>query len=158
MGSTYSSLRAHIVFSTKARLPLIVPEWRTRLHDYLGGTVRVLDCVAESIGGVADHVHLLVSYRPTLTISDFMRELKKASSVWANQTHNPHFGWQDGYSVFSVSRSQKDRVAKYIANQELHHQRRTFRDELEDLLKRHGIEFKAEYFECSIISNQIACR
>jgi REP element-mobilizing transposase RayT len=147
MGSTFSCLRVHIVFSTKERRPLISPAWRSRLHEYLGGTVRGLQAVPESVGGVADHVHLLVSYRPTLTISDFMRELKKASSVWAAENHEPLFGWQDGYAVFSVSASQKDRVSAYIAGQEEHHQRGTFREELEDLLLRHEIEFKPEYLE-----------
>ena len=147
MGSTFSCLRAHIVFSTKERRPFIASSWRSQLHAYLGGTVRGLEGVAEAVGGVADHVHLLVSYRPTLTISDFMRELKKATSVWASENHEPLFGWQDGYAVFSVSASQKDRVVAYIANQEEHHRQRMFREELESLLRRHGIEYKPEYLE-----------
>ena len=147
MGSTFSSLRIHIVFSTKERHPWITPEWRSKLHKYLGGTVRGLGGVAEEVGGVEDHVQLLVSYRPTLTISEFMRELKKASSVWAAQEFEAQFGWQEGYAVFSVSASQKDRVRTYIANQEEHHRKKSFREELDELLQRHGIEFKPAHLE-----------
>ncbi len=106
MSSTFSSLQMHLVFSTKERRPFIATSWRPTLHEYLGGTVRGLGVVPESIGGVADHVHLLVSDKPTCCVSDFVRELKKASSVWAAQQHEPRFGWQEGYSVFSVSVSQ----------------------------------------------------
>jgi len=147
MGSTYFSLRMHIVFSTKNRTPFISESWRSDLHEYLGGTVRGLGAIAETIGGVGDHVHLLVSYRPTLTISDFVRELKKASSVWSIENHEPRFYWQEGYSVFSVSASQAKRVARYIANQEQHHRRASFRDELENLLRRHGIEYDPQYLD-----------
>ena len=147
MGSTFSSLRAHIVFSTKDRRPFIHDNWRADLHAYLGGTVRGLNAVPEAIGGVADHVHLLVSYRPVTAIADLVRELKKASSVWSAETHEKLFGWQDGYAVFSVSASQKKRVVAYIANQEQHHHKQTFREELEVLLRRHEIEFKPEYLD-----------
>ena len=85
--------------------------------------------------------------KATKAAADIVRELKKASSVWASENHEPLFGWQDGYAVFSVSASQKDRVAAYIAKQEGHHRRRSFREELETLLRRHGIEFKPEYLE-----------
>jgi len=147
MGSTFSSLRAHIVFSTKDRRPFIHDSWRNDLHAYLGGTVRGLNAVPEAVGGVADHVHLLVSYRPALAISDLVRELKKASSVWSAETHEKQFGWQDGYAVFSVSTSQKERVVTYIANQEQHHHQAGFREELEELLRRHEIDFKPEYLD-----------
>ena len=78
--STFSCLHYHLVFSTKERRPWIVPEWRNDLHAYLGGTVRGLGGVAETVGGIDDHVHLLLSLKPTHTISDFVRELKKLSS------------------------------------------------------------------------------
>ena len=78
--STFSCLHYHLVFSTKERRPWIVPEWRNDLHAYLGGTVRGLGGVAETVGGIDDHVHLLLSLKPTHTISDFVRELKKSSS------------------------------------------------------------------------------
>src|SRR5579885_589771 len=103
MGSTFLSLHYHIVFSTKDRRPLIRPEWRPHLHEYLGGTVRALGGVPEIIGGVEDHVHLLVGLRATHCLADVMCELKKASSIWVIKNHDHQFGWQDGYSAFTVS-------------------------------------------------------
>lgn len=79
MSSTFLSLHYHLVFSTKDRRPLICAEWRTQLHEYLGGTVRGLGGIPEAVGGVEDHVHLLVGLKATHKLSDFMRELKKAS-------------------------------------------------------------------------------
>ncbi len=147
MGSTFCSLRAHIVFGTKERRPFIRENWRPDLHQYLGGTVKGLNAVPESVGGVADHVHLLISYGPTMAIADFVRELKKASSVWAGENHESAFRWQDGYSVFSVSASQKQRVRSYIETQDEHHRKLSFREELESLLIRHEIEFRPEYLD-----------
>ena len=85
MSSTYLSLHYHLVFSTKNREALIVPEWRARLYDYLGGTIRGLGGFPEGVGGVADHVHLLVGLKATHCLSDVMRELKKASSTWVHE-------------------------------------------------------------------------
>lgn len=147
MSSTFSSLRMHLVFSTKERRLFVQDTWKTSLHEYLGGTARGLGGVAESVGGIADHVHLLVSYKPTLCVSDFVRELKKASSVWAAESHEPRFAWQEGYSVFSVSASQRDVVRNYIVHQEAHHRQRDYRAELDELLRRHEVEFDPKYLE-----------
>lgn len=84
MGSTFLSLHYHIVFSTKQRRPLIRSEWRPRLHEYLGGTIRGLDAIPEAVGGVEEHIHILLGLRATHCLSDFMRELKKAASIWAD--------------------------------------------------------------------------
>lgn len=85
MSSTYLSLHYHLVFSTKNRDPFIALAWRARLHEYLGGTVAGLGGFPQGVGGVADHVHLLVGLKATHTLADFMRELKKASSVWVHE-------------------------------------------------------------------------
>ena len=103
MGSTFYSLHYHIVFSTKERRPLIGSGWRPHLHEYLGGTVRGLGGVAEAVGGVADHVHLLLSLKTTDAPAELVRELKKASSIWSAEKHEPLFSWQEGYAIFSVS-------------------------------------------------------
>ncbi len=100
MGSTFYSLHYHIVFSTKDRRPMIRNEWCPRLYEYLGGTVRGLGGVAEAVGGVDDHV-LLVSLNTTQALADFVRELKKASSVWTAENHQRSFMWQEGYAVFT---------------------------------------------------------
>ncbi len=94
----------------------------------------------ESVGGIADHVHLLVGLRATHCLSDFIRELKKASSIWAAEHHERQFGWQDGYSAFTVSATHLDAFRKYIANQEAHHRKLGYVDELKQLLDRNGVK------------------
>jgi putative transposase len=81
MGSTYLSLHYHLVFGTKNREPFLVAEWRSRLHEYLGGTISGLGGFPQRVGGVADHVHLLIGLKATHRLADVLRELKKASSA-----------------------------------------------------------------------------
>ena len=145
MGSTYYSLHYHWVCSTKERRPFVRPDWRPHLHEYLGGTIRGLAGVPLKIGGVADHVHALIGLKPTHCVSGFVRELKKASSVWATAHHECHFGWQEGYSVFTVSASVMEKVRQYIAEQEDHHHQRTFEQELRELLEKHGVQYDPKY-------------
>lgn len=145
MGSTYHSIHFHLVFSTKDRVPVIRSEWRSGLHGYLGGTIRGLGGVAEAVGGVADHVHLLVGLTTTIAPAAFVRELKKASSVWAADSHEPRFGWQEGYGIFSISASHCEAVGRYITNQEEHHRTIGFREELERLLERNGVAYDPQY-------------
>jgi putative transposase len=148
MPSTYLSLHYHLVFSTKERRPLIRDSWRGRLHDYLGGTVNGLGGIIQQVGGVQDHVHLLVGLKATHCLSDFMRELKKASSVWVHDViGDKQFAWQEGYSAFTVSAPARDAVIKYIANQEEHHRQHSFREELIELLERAGIEYDPKYLD-----------
>ena len=145
MGSTFLSLHYHIVFSTKQRRPLIRSEWRPRLHEYIGGTIRGLQSFPKAVGGVEDHVHLLVGLRATHCLADFMRELKKACSIWAADEHEPEFSWQDGYAAFSVSATHRELVRKYIGNQEEHHKKVSFLDELKKLLEKNGVECDPQY-------------
>jgi putative transposase len=143
MAGTYSNLLYHVVFSTKDRIPFIEPSLRDDLHGYLGGIVRELGGTALEVGGVADHVHLLVKLTAKIALADFMRALKANSSKWLNEEKLKlrKFGWQDGYAAFTVSKSQVPDVRKYIKNQESHHQRIGYKDELLELLRRHEIEF-----------------
>jgi REP element-mobilizing transposase RayT len=145
MGSTFLSLHYHIVFSTKERRPLIRSAWRPKLHEYLGGTIRGLGGIPEAIGGVEDHIHLMLGLRATHCLSDFLRELKKASSVWASENHDRLFEWQDGYAAFTISATHRGPLRKYIANQEAHHKKVSFKDELKRLLKKNDVKYKAEY-------------
>ena len=148
MPSTYLSLHYHLVFSTKNREPMIASEWRGRLHDYLGGTIRGLGGFPEGIGGVADHVHLLVGLKATHCLSDVMRELKKASSAWIHDEIGlSTFAWQEGYAAFTVSVTSRDAVRHYIANQEEHHRTKTFREELVEMLHKAGIEHDPKYLD-----------
>ena len=148
MPNTYSSLHYHIVFSTKNRTPWISREWRPRLFEYLGGTLRGLGAHSHEVGGVADHVHLVVSLKPTHMIAKVLQELKKASSVWIHEEACvPDFAWQDGYAAFTVSASVLPEVLAYVHGQEEHHRRRTFREELEIMLKKSGVSFDPKYLE-----------
>ena len=145
MGSTFLSLHYHIVFSTKDRRPLIKSDWRPALHQYLGGTARGLGGVPETIGGVADHVHLLVGLRATHRLADFMQELKKASSIWASEDHEQLFSWQEGYAAFTVSWTHIEAVRHYIATQEEHHRKTGFVQELRHLLEKNGVKYEEKY-------------
>lgn len=148
MASTHTSLLYHIVFATKNRDPLIAIEWRSRLHEYLGGAVRGLGGTPQGVGGVSDHVHLLVGLKATHCLSDFMRELKKASSIWVSETISlPGFRWQEGYGAFTVSASARGDVQNYIVRQEEHHRRLSFRDEYVLMLGKAGIEFDERYLD-----------
>ena len=145
MGSTFYSLHYHWVCSTKVRRPLIRSDWRSHLHEYLGGTIRGLDGVPLKVGGVEDHVHALTGLKTTHCIADFSRELKKASSVWAAGNYESQFEWQEGYSIFAVSVSVMDAVSHYIEWQEEHHRKMSFEDELKLLLEKHGVKYDPKY-------------
>lgn len=146
MPSTHTSLHYHLVFSTKDRLPLIRDEWRDRLYSYLGGAVRRCGGVAESVGGVADHVHLLVGLRATHRLADVLREIKSASSEWVHQSIGVKaFAWQEGYGAFTVSTSKRAVVSRYITHQAEHHRVKTFMEEFVEFLKQSGIEYDERY-------------
>jgi REP element-mobilizing transposase RayT len=148
MPSTYLSLHYHIVFSTKRREPLIADRWITRLHEYLGGTVNGLDGFSQGVGGVADHVHLLVGLKATHCLADFMRELKKSSSAWVHEKIGvPEFAWQEGYAAFTVSPTARGGVKGYIANQAEHHRAKSYRDELIELLTAAEVEYDERYLD-----------
>lgn len=148
MPSTHTSLHYHLIFATKNREPFITKEWREKLHEYLGGTVRGLGGTPQGVGGVADHVHLLTALKPTHCLSDFMRDMKKSSSLWIKDTCGERrFEWQEGYAAFTVSPSARESVQSYIANQEFHHQTKLFREELIEVLEKAGVEYDERYLD-----------
>ena len=148
MPSTYLSLHYHLVFSTKDRTPSIEAAWRSRLHEYLGGTIRGLGGHTQGIGGVSDHVHLMVGLKATHCLADVMRELKKAASVWVHdEIGRRGFAWQEGYAAFTVSASARDAVKNYILNQEEHHRTKSFREELIEMLEKADVEFDPKYLD-----------
>jgi putative transposase len=147
MPQSYTFLHYHLVISTKNRVPAITPLIQPRLWEYLGGIVRGEGGIPIQIGGIADHVHLLVTLRQQPALADFMRQLKAVSSGWVhdNFPEAKDFWWQTGYGAFTVSHSAIEFVKAYIANQEEHHRSRTFQDEFQTLLIKHGIEFDLRY-------------
>ena len=148
MPSTYTSLHYHLIFATKEREPWIAPAWRAQLHAYLGGTARGLGAAPQGVGGVADHLHLLVALKATHCLADFMRELKKASSTWVQETIGlASFHWQEGYAAFTVSASAREAVRAYIAGQEEHHRVKSFREELVAFLQKSGAAYDERYLD-----------
>lgn len=146
MSSTHLSLHYHLVFGTKNHESIIASVWRDRLHAYLGGVIRTLDGMPESIGGVADHVHLLVGLKATHTLCDVLREIKSVSSAWVHSDVGLRsFAWQEGYGAFTVSASQLEKIRTYIQQQEEHHRARTFQEEYLTLLRRSGVDFDSRY-------------
>lgn len=142
MSRTFTNLLTHLVFSTKNRQPLVVPDFKDELYAYLGGLTKELNGKAYSIGGIDDHVHMLVNLPPVISISDAMRFLKSNSSGWIhNKWPRKPFAWQQGYAAFSVSHSGVADVCRYIANQEEHHQRVSFVDEFMRLLKLNQLHY-----------------
>jgi REP element-mobilizing transposase RayT len=146
MPSTYTSLHYHIIFSTKDRIGWISKDWRDRLHAYLGGVVRGLGAVPLAIGGVEDHVHLLVGLNASHRIDYFLRDVKADSSAWIHDiVERKIFCWQRGYAAFSVSPSKLEGVKQYILCQEAHHRIQSFHEELKELLNENGIEYNEKY-------------
>jgi len=147
MPGTYSQLLLHIVFSTKGRARWITTEVAERLHPYIGGIIRSEKGSLHVIGGVEDHVHLYFRWRPDSSVSDLMRTVKSRSSKWVHETFPPlrDFAWQEGYAVFSVSKSQEDAVKNYIARYAEHHKQQDFETELLQFLRAHGVEFDERY-------------
>ena len=112
---------------------------------YLGGTLKNIECPPIKIGGMPDHVHLLFALHRTRSISKVVEEVKKESSIWAKDIFHPDFYWQSGYGAFSVSPSNVPAVVNYIENQEEHHRVKTYKDELRQTFRKHGIEWDERY-------------
>ena len=147
MGATFSQILLHVVFSTKGRRAQIKPVCQKRLYEYMGGIVRSGHGVLHTIGGMPDHVHLLVGWRTDAAVCDLVRDVKSGSSRWVHETFPglSDFEWQKGYAVFSVSKSESQRVSSYIERPLEHHRHRDFAEELAALLRAHEIEFDARY-------------
>jgi REP element-mobilizing transposase RayT len=144
---SYTNLMYHAVFSTKDRRPVLPRERRQRLAEYIGGIIRNMDGQMLAADGGEDHLHVVMVASPKTAISDLVRDVKANSSGWVHKTFEDLavFGWQDEYSAFSVWKSMLPRVIEYVRNQEEHHRKMTFRDELIALLKRHGVEYDERY-------------
>ncbi len=147
MTNSYISLYIHIVFSTKGREPMIIPELQNRLWAYLGGIARENSMKALSVGGTEDHVHTLLSLPATLAVAKAVQRIKGGSSKWVHDADVDlrQFAWQEGYGAFSVNVSLIEETIRYIERQAEHHRRKTFQEEYIEFLKRHGIEYDERY-------------
>ncbi len=147
MPQSFCSALFHCVFSTKERRQLITPKLQESLWPYLGGIARENRMTALAIGGVEDHLHILLSLRSTLDVAKSMQLIKGGSSKWIHDTFPEHrsFAWQSGYGAFSIGVSQVDDTIAYISSQKKHHRRRTFQDEFLAFLNKHRIEYDPRY-------------
>ncbi len=146
MPSTHVSLHYHLIWSTKIRQPMIREAWQERLHAFLGGAVRTVGGVPLAVGGMCDHVHLLIGLRATHTLSEVVRDIKHSSSQWVHETLKEHgFAWQDGYGAFTVSASQIATVKEYIGRQVEHHRKLTFQDEYRSFLQQSGVDYDERF-------------
>jgi putative transposase len=147
MANTFSFLNFHCVFSTKERIPLLTPEVRERLWPYLGGIARDNQLRAKCVGGVSDHVHLLLSLPTTIAIAKAIQLIKAGSSAWIHETFPRlrNFAWQQGYGAFSIGVSQLPETIRYIEQQAEHHRTRTFQEEYLSILKKHEMSFNEKY-------------
>ena len=147
MAHTFTNLLVHVVFSTKDRVPTLDSELKKRLFPYIGGIIRELGGTALLINGPTDHIHILALLPAKVAVSDVLAKAKANSSGWVHREfpEKRTFAWQRGYSAFSVSHSQKKSVLDYIANQEEHHRKVSFKEELILFLKKNGIEYDERY-------------
>lgn len=148
MPQSLSKVYLHVVFSTKSRVPYLSDRvLRQETHAYLAGACRNLGSPSLIVGGVEDHVHISCFMSRTLTMADFVGELKRDSSKWIKTKARSlsDFHWQSGYGIFSISPSHVEDLRKYIADQENHHRRETFKDEFRRLLKKYDIDYDERY-------------
>lgn len=148
MPQSLSAVYIHLVFSTKERQPLLSEKSvRDELHAYLSGISKTLDCPPIEVGGVEDHVHVLARFGRTITQAEWVKELKRVSSIWLKTKGTAYldFEWQKGYADFSVSQSNLAIVQQYIRNQDEHHRKMNFQEELRALLRKHHLEWNESY-------------
>jgi putative transposase len=147
MANTYSQIYIQVVFAVKRRENILQNPWRAEVFKYMAGIINAKNQKSIIVNGVTDHVHLFIGLKPTMLISDLVREIKNNSSKWINAQGfiKGKFAWQEGYGVFSYSHSHIGNVYRYILNQERHHHKNTFREEYLELLQRFEIEHDDQY-------------
>lgn len=131
MSHSYVNALFHCTFSTKGRRQLITPDLQERLWPFMGGIAREQGFKALAIGGIEDHVHVLLSLSSIMPISKAIQMIKGASSKWVHDIFpkHPRFAWQEGYGAFSIGISQLDATIAYIHSQAEHHKQMTFQEE-----------------------------
>lgn len=147
MPQSLAKMNVHIVFSTKYRRPMMKPEIQQQLYAFIGNEIKKMHGVPLQINGIEDHIHILSSLPRTVTIAHFVEEIKRNSSKWIKSKGLDYrfFYWQRGYSIFSVSESQKQRVYNYIARQKVHHKKCNFENEYLDFLQKHQLDYDEKY-------------
>lgn len=144
---TYSQVYIQVVFAVKGRQNLLQKAWRKELHQYISGIITAKGHKSIIVNGVADHVHCFIGLKPSVAISDLVRDIKNNSSKFVNEKGfvGGKFQWQSGYGVFSYAQSQVKSVYNYIYNQEEHHKTKTFREEYMESLTKFEIDYNPDY-------------
>ena len=147
MAQSLSQIYLHIVFSTKYRYPFLEGSVDHELYAYIGGLIEQHGGIPLSINGVCDHIHILTTFPRTITVADFVKDIKANSSRWLKTKGELYhdFGWQNGYGVFSVSSSKKQVVANYIARQKEHHKKTDYKSEFLQFLHEYGVNYDEQY-------------
>lgn len=147
MADVYSQIYVQYVFAVKGRENLLLKPWRDGLFRYMSGIITVKNQKAIIVNGVVDHVHVLVGLKPTMNMSDLVREIKSNSSNFINSQKylKGKFAWQEGYGVFSYSHTEVKMVYDYILNQEEHHRKKSFKEEYLEFLEKYDIVFDEKY-------------
>lgn len=147
MASTFSQIYIQIVFAVKSRKYLILPSWEEELYKYISGIVRKKDQKVLAINGMPDHLHILIGMKPSCSLSDLVREIKKSSNDFINDRAfmKSKFQWQAGFGAFSYSHSALNQVIAYIDNQKKHHKKKSFKEEYKSFLDKFQIEYKDDY-------------
>ena len=147
MANTFTQIYIHIVFAVQGRRSLIPRQYKEELSKYITGIVRNRGQKLIAINNEPDHMHIFVGLKPTIAVSDLVRDIKAGSSGFINdkQWVRGRFSWQEGFGAFSHSHSEIDRVVKYIQNQEEHHRKKTFKEEYLEMLEDFAVEYDAQY-------------
>ena len=147
MADTYTQCYVQLVFAVKNRNALIKKVWKNELEMYITGIIQNHKHKLLSIYAMPDHIHIFIGYNINHLIPDLVEEIKTSSNSWIknNNLSSFKFEWQKGYGAFTHSHSQINIVINYIKYQEIHHQKRKFRDEYIELLRKNEVEFKDEY-------------
>ena len=147
MANTYSQILIHVVFTVKGRANLIDKKWRSDLHKYISGIISSKGQKSIIVNGVGDHIHCFIGLKPSMCLSDLIRDVKNNSSKFINENHlvKGKFQWQEGFGAFSYATSQVENVYNYILNQEEHHKKSTFKKEYIDLLETFEVEYEDDY-------------
>ena len=147
MPGTFSQVYIQVVFAVKGRENLIAKSWKDELHKYIAGIIKDKEQKSIIVNGMPDHIHAFIGLKPSMAISDLVRDIKAGSSNFISENKWVHgkFNWQEGFGAFSYSKIQIDEVIKYILHQEEHHRKKTFREEYIDILKQFEIDYDEKY-------------
>ena len=147
MAQSLSKLYIHIIFHVKSTFQKIKKDDQSELYSYIGSIIKQNDSIPIIINGVGDHVHILCVMSKNIALAKLVEEIKKNSSRWIKTKNGYYqkFGWQGGYTGFSVSQSVHDKTKRYIEGQEEHHKKRTYQEEVKSFLDEYGIDYDDDY-------------